>query len=383
MTPPKLSLNHYENTIDYLAQCAPIDKYKVSKITPAIIQNFFDYLDGRTYTKRSIKSKTAELREVMKSRGETYKTFIENHRICGTTLCAVLNGKINVAIETAERVAKILQCDVRKVFDIKEETIRYSWKSNSHIKVATCSVLGFCKKLRIVVDNYATSEYIDHPEKDDVEIKCMDDIEVMRAYRTILNWKDMREATAVLTLIFTGFRRGETCELDWDCIDTFAKEIDIRKSVTQVRRRGLVVKEPKTKRSKRITEIPTLLNDQLIKYKTWYEKKKDEMGDAWAESKNHLFINNDTGKRINPRTLNQWLAKILKAAGIEHYTVHQMRHTNITQKLLNNVPVLEVAGDAGHAQPSTTMNIYGHFLKKHKSKAPDVLDNVFKLPMGM
>ena len=89
----------------------------------------------------------------------------------------------------------------------------------------------------------------------------------------------------------------------------------------------------------------------------------------------------DLHGRINQRTMNQWLSKILKAAGVEHYTVHQMRHTNITQKLLNNVPVLEVAGDAGHAQPSTTMNIYGHFLKKHKAKAPQVLDNVFKLKL--
>ena len=190
-------------------------------------------------------------------------------------------------------------------------------------------------------------------------------------------------ATAVLTLIFTGMRKGEVTELDWSCIDLLNHEIEVKKSVTQVRRRGLIVKEPKTKRSKRITEIPTLLNDQLIKYRAWYDEQKQLMGDRWAQNQNHLFINMDTGKRVNPKAMNDWLEKILKAAGVEHYTVHQMRHTNITQKLLNNVPVLEVAGDAGHAQPSTTMNIYGHFLKKHKGKSAQVFDNVFKLPMGM
>ena len=381
MVPPKLSLNHFENMKDYFAVCTPIDKYKVSKITPGIVQNFFDYVDSRKYTKRAIRSKPADVKAMMKLRGVKYIDLRQH--LPQSTLCIVINGKANISLETATLVATVLQCDVHKIFSIQEQEIQYSWKTNSHIKVATCSVLGFCKKLRIVQDNYATSSYIDHPEKDDTEVKCMDDIEVMRAYRTILNWHDIRMATATLTLIFTGFRKGEACELDWSVVDVLNREIEVKKSVTQVRRRGLIVGAPKTKRSKRTTEIPTLLNDQLIKYKAWYDEQKQIMGDRWAENQNHLFINMDTGKRINPRTLNEWLSKILKAAGVEHYTVHQMRHTNITQKLLNNVPVLEVAGDAGHAQPSTTMNIYGHFLKKHKGKSAQVLDNVFKLPMGM
>jgi hypothetical protein len=65
----------------------------------------------------------------------------------------------------------------------------------------------------------------------------------------------------------------------------------------------------------------------------------------------------------------------------EAYTVHEMRHTNITMKLLNGVPVLEAAADAGHSQPSTTTNMYGHFLKKHKRVAPKLFTNIVSMPL--
>jgi|GEM_PF-2952013 len=167
MVPPKLSLNHYENLIDYLAVCTPIDKYKLDKFTPAIVQNFFDYVDSRKYTKRTVRSKPEELRAMMKTRGTTYTDL--RQAFPQSTVCIILNGRQNIAYETAMKVATILQCDVRKVFEIQEEEIRYSWKTNSHIKVAVCSVFGFCKKLQIVKDNYATSDYIDHPKKDEVK----------------------------------------------------------------------------------------------------------------------------------------------------------------------------------------------------------------------
>ncbi len=76
----------------------------------------------------------------------------------------------------------------------------------------------------------------------------------------------------------------------------------------------------------------------------------------------------------------QWINKITKKAGLGHWTVHSMRHTNITMKLMNNVPLLEVAGEAGHSRTSTTMDRYGHYLATHKKLGPQVLDNVITFP---
>ena len=141
-------------------------------------------------------------------------------------------------------------------------------------------------------------------------------------------------------------------------------------------------KDPKTEKSKRTMEIPIVLVDQLQKYKTWYENKRNEMGDAWAGNEGYIFVNLDTGRRSCVGVFNGWLDNITNAAGLEHFTVHSMRHTNITMKLRNNVPLLETSADAGHSRPSTTTDRYGHFLKTEQRRAPKVLDNIFMLPLA-
>jgi integrase len=177
-----------------------------------------------------------------------------------------------------------------------------------------------------------------------------------------------------LTLIFTGIRRGELCGLRWESID-LDNRLSIDLNVTSVIRVGIVEKEPKTHRSKRKVELPLTLCKHLKKYKKWYYETKEQMGDRW-DNKDWLFVNTDTGKRIVPNTINSWINKVTMQAGLGRWTVHSYRHTNITTKLLNNVPLLEVAGEAGHSRTSTTTDQYGHFLATQKRVGPAVLDQL-------
>lgn len=55
---------------------------------------------------------------------------------------------------------------------------------------------------------------------------------------------------------------------------------------------------------------------------------------------------------------------------------HGLRHTAATLLISQNVDVKTVSSWLGHAQTSTTMNIYAHSLKKSDETAADVLDNI-------
>ena len=66
------------------------------------------------------------------------------------------------------------------------------------------------------------------------------------------------------------------------------------------------------------------------------------------------------------------------AAGLSHRTVHSLRHTNITMQIAAGVPLVTVAGRAGHARTSTTTDIYSHFLKSSDKTAAEKLEQMFE-----
>jgi integrase len=59
-------------------------------------------------------------------------------------------------------------------------------------------------------------------------------------------------------------------------------------------------------------------------------------------------------------------------------SIHSLRHTNITLLLASGIPLKTVSYRAGHAQTSTTANIYSHAIRTADEKAAEVLENIVK-----
>ena len=114
----------------------------------------------------------------------------------------------------------------------------------------------------------------------------------------------------------------------------------------------------------------------LTEYKAWYEEYREMHGDKW-ENSNRLFIG-EYGGNIYPGTINTWMKRICQTAGLEERTVHSLRHTNITMQIAAGVPIVTVAGRAGHARTSTTTDIYSHFLKTADRSAAQKIEEIFE-----
>ena len=63
--------------------------------------------------------------------------------------------------------------------------------------------------------------------------------------------------------------------------------------------------------------------------------------------------------------------------GLKHYTLHSIRHTNITLQIAAGVPLVTVSARAGHARTSTTTDIYAHALKSTDKLASDKISEIF------
>ena len=70
--------------------------------------------------------------------------------------------------------------------------------------------------------------------------------------------------------------------------------------------------------------------------------------------------------------------RVLKKAGLpESIRLHDLRHTYVSLLLAQNVPPKDVQVMAGHADFSTTMNIYGHLMPGAQKEAAKKLDKLF------
>jgi integrase len=56
-------------------------------------------------------------------------------------------------------------------------------------------------------------------------------------------------------------------------------------------------------------------------------------------------------------------APALTKANVRHITFHELRDTAISQAIASGADVLAISRIAGHANPSITLNVYGHILK--------------------
>ena len=107
------------------------------------------------------------------------------------------------------------------------------------------------------------------------------------------------------------------------------------------------------------------------------------IGSQWI-GENHIFIQWN-GKQMHPDTPYKTFKRIIKRYNetvknesdkLPDIPLHGLRHTSATLLISQNVDVRTVSGRLGHAQTSTTMDIYSHALKEMDEKAADALDQL-------
>lgn len=169
-------------------------------------------------------------------------------------------------------------------------------------------------------------------------------------------------------LLVTGLRRGELLGLRWQDVDLVLGTVTVEQSRVRVDHR-VVVSTPKTRAGRRTVSIDPTTVTLLAQLRNAQEATADLLG-RWGTD---LVAASATGQPLDPPwLLDQW-KRAARAAGVPVITLHQGRHTALTQALQNQVPLHVVAGRAGHAQASTTVNLYAHYLPLADRQAADLV----------
>ena len=99
-----------------------------------------------------------------------------------------------------------------------------------------------------------------------------------------------------------------------------------------------------------------------------------------------LFVHSVNGKQMDLSTPYHTFKKIIKNYNktvkkkelmLPNIPLHGLRHTSATLLISQNVDVRTVSNRLGHAQTSTTMNIYSHQLEEMDKLAAGTFEKMF------
>ena len=75
-----------------------------------------------------------------------------------------------------------------------------------------------------------------------------------------------------------------------------------------------------------------------------------------------------------------YMDKLKKKHNLKKVHPHPLRHSNASILVASGLDIKTVSHRLGHANVSTTMNIYSHFIKAADAKASDSLENILISP---
>ena len=165
-----------------------------------------------------------------------------------------------------------------------------------------------------------------------------------------------------------GMRRGELLGLQWCDVDWEKNQIHICRNRVVVKGKSLL-KDPKTAAGNRILDVPEILMKKLYRHRMQCMENQLQQGSSYTAT--DFIIVHPDGKPIYPEYVSQLLTKLQERAGLPKCRFHDLRHLCASIMLKQGVNVKVAQERLGHADISTTLNIYSHVLPSSAKEAAE------------
>ena len=153
-----------------------------------------------------------------------------------------------------------------------------------------------------------------------------------RKLLTLLQNEPIRYRAPITFDLLSGLRRGELLGLRWTDIDFDSETITIAQTSGYVAGTGIYVDTPKNKTSSRPLKLSRTAFMLLEEYRAWQNTQRELCGDRWSDKDRRIFTNEE------------------------------------------GAPLVVVSRRLGHAQVSTTANIYAHVIASADEKAAQITE---------
>lgn len=205
-------------------------------------------------------------------------------------------------------------------------------------------------------------------------------VEEQAALQEAVSRADELHAYGITFAVSTGVRLGELLALRWKDVNEKEHYVYVRRTLGRLQKvdgkgrlmkkeKGvpsteIVVRSPKSELSMRKIPLFDELWNDLMAYKEKQNALKDALGSEYQDQ-GYIFAT-PLGHHNDPKVYQTLFKRIVADAGIESANFHALRHTFATRALESGMDIKVLSALLGHAQASTTLNLYGHVLPDHK-----------------
>jgi integrase len=176
--------------------------------------------------------------------------------------------------------------------------------------------------------------------------------------------KDHRFYPIYVLAIATGMREGEVLGLHFEDVDFDKGIIHVRHAVQYLIGEGVVLTEPKTKKSRRSIKVPEFAMEVLEEHK---ENENRNQGLMFVTSNMTPF---------SPRNLVRHFKKALRDAGLPNIRFHDLRHTTASLLLSKGAHPKLVQELLGHSQISLTLDTYSHLIPAMHDELAEKMNDI-------
>lgn len=284
--------------------------------------------------------KSDKQRYVKQSTYATYVLVLENHILPSFGDCEVLSEKLvqefvlkklndGLSIKTVKDILIVLKMVMK--FGVKNEWMSYcEWD----IKYPTMEVNKGIEVLTVA-----------HHKK------------ILNFIKQNFTFRNL----GIYVSLTTGLRIGEICGLKWSDINADNGTITVNRTIERIyivegerKYTELLINTPKTKNSCR--EIP--INKELLSMVKPLKKVVNE----------DFYVLTNEEKPTEPRTYRNYYHRLMNRLDIPRLKYHGLRHSFATRCIESNCDYKTVSVLLGHANITTTLNLYVHPNMEQKKK---------------
>lgn len=363
------------STLNYYEQLKPriyaqIGHLRLDRITPREIDKLIAFLCKERKAQKTVAVCKVDFRSLIQQHGYSQKRLAHDVGTSQQTLKDFGNGK-PILLTTAEKIAALLECDAEKVFEKVEKSKGLSPKTVKNYISFVSSVFDYGVRTRVIAHN--PCEHCSLPTITEPDRKMLSLDEADR-FLDILETAPLKYQAFFKLALYGGFRAGEVLGLQWDDIDFRLNIVQIKRTAHYSKALGHFCTTPKTKTSCRILKLPEHVIDTLQKLQVEQRNLYEFGGVLWNEQ-TRVFTT-DTFVPMNSSTFSNWYRRIAEKNDLPLVSLHSFRHLNASLLINSGTDITTVASTLGHAQTTTTLNVYAHAFQEARAAALEAVANV-------